>query len=96
MPRLVRTIDVIAAERGSPVLFLRFGDIETFNSNRLKAKRNAILKRLDDGGYAHEPCGPPPSSGWMSYLGDVALDVPYWPSEPRYEGAAGDVRGSGW
>ena len=85
MPQLVRTIDEIADERGGTVLMLRFGTIETFMSEAIKRKRQAILNQLDLDGYTYEPCGPPEGSGWMTYLGDVALEVVFEPGRAAYE-----------
>ncbi len=85
MPQLVRNVDEIAGERGVPVLLLRFGDTETFMSPPIKRKRQAVLSQLDQDGYAYEPCGAPEGSGWMTYLGDVALEVAFQPGGAAYE-----------
>ena len=85
MPQLIRTIDDIAAERDRHVLFVRFGSPFPPLSLNLTAKRMEVLERLGAEGYAYEPCAPPPASGWLSYLGDVALEICYEPGEARYE-----------
>ena len=85
MPQLVRYIDDIAAERAGPVLLLRFGDLESIMSAAIRAKRQEVLARLDQEGVGYEPCGAPRDSGWLSYIGDVALEVRYEPGEPEYE-----------
>ncbi len=85
MPQLIRTIDEIADERHETVLMLRFGTCETFMSAAIKRKRQAILNRLDRDGYAYEPCGAPLRSGWMTYLGDIALEVAFQPGDAAYE-----------
>ncbi len=64
---------------------LRFGDVETFMSPPIKRKRQAILSQLAQDGYAYKPCGPPEGSGWMTYLGDVALEVAFQPGDVVYE-----------
>ncbi len=64
---------------------LRFGDTETFMSPPVKRKRQAILNQLDQHGYAYEPCGAPQGSGWMTYLGDIALEVAFQPGDAAYE-----------
>ena len=85
MPQIIRDIDDIVAERNEPVLLLRFGDLETLMSGTIRRKREDTLARLDREGYAWEACGPPKGSGWLSYLGDVALTQAYSPGELRYE-----------
>ena len=51
----------------------------------IKRKRHVILSQLDRDGYAYEPCGAPRDSGWMTYLGDVALEAPFQPGDAAYE-----------
>ena len=85
MPQLVRNINEIADERDGTVLMLRFGDTETFMSAPIKRKRHVILNQLDQDGYAYEPCGAPLGSGWMTYLGDVALEIAFQPGGAAYE-----------
>ena len=84
MPQLVRFIDEIARERAAPVLLLEFSDgLGMMAADR--AKRQEVLDRLDAAQIAWEACGPPANSGWLSYLGHIALEVRYEPGGPAYE-----------
>ena len=87
MPLIVEDIDAVARRLGRPVLMVRFGQsvVDWVRDTAVKAKREEFLRRLDREGVAWTPCGPPESSGWLSYLGDIYLDLAYTPGEPEYE-----------
>lgn len=85
MPRVVEDIDAVARRLGRPVLLASFGDGFGRRRDGVQAKRTAVLAELTRLDVAYTPCGPPSTSGWLSYLGDVYFDVEYAPGEARYE-----------
>ena len=85
MPRVVEDIDAVARRLGRPVLLASFGHGFGRRRDGVQAKRAAVLEELTRLGVAYTPCGPPSTSGWLSYRGDVYFDFEYSPGEPRYE-----------
>ena len=82
---LVEDIDALARRLGRPILLARFGPKVGRWRGRASEKRAAVLEELTRLGVTFTPSGPPSTSGWLSYLGDVYFDVSYAPGEARYE-----------
>lgn len=92
MPALIEHIDAIARKLNRGVLFLSFGDNQEdggFGYNydwENSESRKTITEWLDTKGIGWRPCAEFANlNGWMSYRGQIYLDVPYDKDLPIYQ-----------
>ena len=98
MPLLIKHIDKIAREKNRTVLFVSFESPEDktdllfreapnhiYGNYEDDANRQELITWLDANGIGWEPCGHVASeTGWLSYSGNIYVDVPWDPSDPQF------------
>lgn len=86
MPQVIEHIDKIARDKGRGVLFLRF-DRDIFDNDEWETwhQRNELIDWFKRKNITVSECGDiAKDSGYISYRGQLYIDVPFDESSPEY------------
>lgn len=89
MPMLVEHIDAIARKKGHDVVYVTFPECNILQDTPIDyedcAARKLIIEWLDANHVGYLECGGLANSGFMSYQGNLYLDVPFDEANPEYQ-----------